>query len=155
MSKKQPSNIICRNKRAVHRFELLEKIECGVVLHGSEVKSLREGQASLEEAFARIENGELWLLGLHIGAYRHSPSQPHSPLRRRKLLVHGRELRKLRPKTEQKGLTLVPLDIHLNERGIVKVTLCVARGKRMHDKREDLRQRDQQREMDRAMNRRR
>jgi len=96
MSKKTPppDTTICRNRKAKHRFEILEKIECGVVLGGSEVKSLREGAASIEEAYARIESGELWLIGVHIGAYRYAHTQVHESLRRRKLLVHGRESRK-------------------------------------------------------------
>jgi SsrA-binding protein len=148
------NNTVCRNRKATHRFEIVAKLECGLALVGTEVKSIREKQVSLDEAYARIENGELWLVGAHIGMYRHGHTTSHEPLRRRKLLVHRQELRKLKPKVEQKGLTLVPLRIYFNERGLAKLTLALARGKRQADKRESLRARDQKREMDRAMRRR-
>jgi SsrA-binding protein len=146
-----PDTTICRNRKAKHRFEILEKIECGVVLGGSEVKSLRDGAASIEEAYARIESGELWLIGVHIGAYRFAHTTGHEPLRRRKLLVHGRELRKLKVKVEQKGTTLVPLSLYFSDRGIAKLLLGIARGKSLGDKRQTLKTRDHLREMERAM----
>ncbi|RME38574.1 MAG: SsrA-binding protein SmpB [Planctomycetota bacterium] len=156
MKKKPPSdNTICRNRKASHRFEILEKIECGIQLTGTEVKSLRQGGASIEEAYARIEDGELWLVGAHIAPYRFGHVGSHEPTRRRKLLVHARELRKLRQRVEQKGFTLIPLAMYFNERGIAKVMLAVVRGKRLTDKREDLKTRDHQREIERAMRRRR
>ena len=125
MGKKgQPDNTICRNRKASHKFHLLEKLECGLVLTGTEVKSLRERAASLEEAYARIEGGELWLIGFHISPYTAGTTKAHDPLRKRKLLVHARELVKIRPKVEQKGLTLVPLSVYFNERGIAKVSLA-------------------------------
>lgn len=146
--------VVCRNRRAAHRFHILDTFECGIVLVGSEVKSLRDRSASLNEAYAAIERGELWLIGSHIGLYRHAPSASHEPLRRRKLLLHANELRRLRPKIEQKGMTLIPLDIHFNDRGIAKVTLALVVGKRQHDKREDLKARQDRRDMARAMRRR-
>ncbi|MHC5109054.1 MAG: SsrA-binding protein SmpB [Planctomycetota bacterium] len=145
---------ICRNKRATHKFELLEKIECGIVLMGSEVKSLRDRNASLEESYARIENGELWLINFHIASYKYATTKCHEPLRRKKLLVHGRQLRKIEPKLRQKGLTLVPLDAHFSERGIVKITIAIGKGKSTSDKRQDLKTREAKREMDRASRRR-
>jgi SsrA-binding protein len=151
MSKKpSPSPSICRNRKAHFRFELLERLECGLVLRGSEVKSLREGRASLEEAYIRIEDDGLWLIGCHIAAYTFDTSGRYDPLRRRKLLVHARELRKLAPKVEQKGLTLVPLRLYFNSRGIAKVEIALARGKRLADKRQTLKEREHRREMDRA-----
>ncbi len=156
MAKKTvPDRTVCRNRKATHRFHILEKIECGIALVGTEVKSLRERAASIEEAYARIENDELWLVGCHIAAYKFGHTRNHEPQRRRKLLVHARETRKLKPKTEQKGLTLVPLAIYFNERGVAKVSLGLAVGKKVADKRQDLKARDHKREIDRAMRRKR
>lgn len=142
--------IVCRNRKATHRFHILETLECGLVLCGSEVKSLRAGRASIGEAFARIEQGELWLIGFHIGAYEHATIHIHQPLRRRKLLVNAKELQKLRAKVEHKGHTLIPLSVQFNERGLAKVDLGVAVGKGHADKRQALRTREHRREMDRA-----
>jgi SsrA-binding protein len=151
MSKKPSLNAaVCRNRKAGFRFELLERLECGVVLRGAEVKSLREGRASLEEAYVRIEDDGLWLIGCHIAPYTFDTSGRYDALRRRKLLVHARELRKLAPKVEQKGLTLVPLRLYFNNRGIAKVEIALARGKRLADKRQTLKEREHKREMDRA-----
>lgn len=156
MARKASSdNTVCRNRRATHRFQILETIECGIVLAGTEVKGLRERTASIEEAYAYIVDNELWLIGSHIPAYRFSHSQNHEPSRRRKLLVRARELVKLRQRVEQKGLTLVPLNVYFNDRGIAKLTLGLARGKNTSDKRQELQARDHQREIDRAMRRRR
>lgn len=148
--KSTPDNSVCRNRKASHRFELIEKLDCGIVLRGTEVKSLRERQASLDEAYALIDKGELWLVGFHITPYRHGPLKQHPPTRPRKLLVHARELRKLKVRVEQKGMTLVPVRVFFNERGIAKVTIAVARGKAQRDKRQDLKAREHRREMDRA-----
>jgi len=149
MARKQDDNTVCRNRRAGFRYELLETFECGASLLGTEVKSLRDRQASLEEAYARIEGGELWLVGCHIAPYRHGNTQNHEPLRRRRLLVRAAELRRLRPKVEQRGLTLVPLLIRFNKRGLAKVTVALARGKNVRDKRQDMKARDDRRDMDR------
>ncbi len=143
-----------RNKKAQYRFEVLERLECGLVLVGTEVKSLREGQASLDEAFARIKDGQVWLYGLHIAPYSHGNVHNHEPLRPRKLLLHRREINRLGPKLAQKGLTLVPLQVYFSTRGLAKVELAVARGKATHDKREDLKKREHKREIDRALRRR-
>lgn len=145
---------MCRNRKASFRYEILEKFECGVVLIGSEVKSLRERNASIEEAYARIEGGELWLIGAHIAPYPFARTGNHEPTRVRKLLVHGREIRRLRPKVEQRGLTLVPLGIYFNARGTAKVAVALARGKTAGDKRETLKKREHERDMERAMRRR-
>lgn len=151
----KPDNTVCRNRKAGFRFELLETFECGLVLYGSEVKSLRNREASLDEAYARLEGGELWLVGFHIGPYRNAADRVQDPIRRRKLLVHAHQLRKLRPKLEQKGLTLVPVSVYFNERGIAKVAVALARGKTLGDKRKSLAEREQKREMERAVKRRR
>ncbi|MCH7527661.1 MAG: SsrA-binding protein SmpB [Planctomycetes bacterium] len=140
-----------RNKKAGFRFVLLERIECGIILKGTEVKSLRAGQGSLEEAFARIHNAEIWLLGFHIPHYEHGNVQNHDPIRPRKLLLRKREIMKLEPKLAIKGLTLVPTDVYFNSRGLAKVTLALAKGKTHGDKRQDLKKREAKREMDRAL----
>jgi len=147
----QPSGL--RNKKATHKYEILEKVECGIVLRGTEVKSLRTGSASLDEAFARIDGEEIWLIGFNIPPYKHGNVQNHEPTRPRKLLLHKREIRKLLPKVLQRGQTLVPLRVYFNERGLCKVTIALARGKTHGDKRESLKEKDQKREMDRAMRR--
>jgi len=147
---KRAVNVVCRNRRARFLYELLEVVECGVALLGTEVKSLRAGGASLDEAYARVEGGELWLVGCHIAPYPHAGGLGHEPLRRRKLLVRAAELRKLGPKVGQRGLTLVPLLLRFNERGLAKIDVALARGKDAADKRQALRARDDKREMDRA-----
>ncbi len=144
-------NTICRNRKATHRFEILERLECGIVLRGSEVKSLRERNVSLDESYAAIVKDELWLIGCHIGPYRFSQAKNQEPLRKRKLLVHVGEIRKLKTRFEQKGLTLVPLRMYFGDRGIAKVTLGLGRGKKLGDKRDDMKARDHKREMERAM----
>jgi SsrA-binding protein len=142
-------HIAVRNRRARHEYEVLEKLEAGLVLTGTEVKSLRAGKANLQDAFARFDRGELWLYNLHISPYEQGNRFNHDPLRPRKLLLQRRELRKLVGQVEQQGLTLVPLDIYFR-RGIAKVTLALVRGKKLHDKRDDLRRKDAEREMERA-----
>ncbi|HET8654644.1 MAG TPA: SsrA-binding protein SmpB [Longimicrobiaceae bacterium] len=143
------TRVVVRNRKARHEFHVLDTFEAGLVLSGTEVKSLREGRANLQDAFARLDAGELWLFNLHISPYEHGNRFNHDPLRPRKLLMHRRELRKLVGQVEQQGLTLVPLDIHFR-RGVAKVELALARGKKLHDKRNDLRERETQREMERA-----
>jgi SsrA-binding protein len=139
---------IVRNRKARHEFEVLETWEAGIVLQGTEVKALRDGRANLQDSFARVDRGEMWLYNLHISPYEQGNQFNHEPLRVRKLLLHRRELLKLVGKVEQKGLTLVPLDLHFR-RGVAKVTVALVRGKKLHDKREDLKKRDAQREMER------
>lgn len=141
--------IVVRNRKARHEYHVLETWEAGVVLQGTEVKSLRAGKANLQDAFARLDGGELWLYNLHISPYEAGNRFNHEPLRPRKLLLHRRQLGKLIGQVEQKGLTLVPLDIHF-QRGIAKVSLALVRGKKLHDKRDDLRRRDAEREIQRA-----
>ena len=152
--KKMSDTAVCRNRKAGYQFQVIERIECGLVLRGSEVKSLRERNVSIDEAYANIVDDELWLIGCHIHPYKYSQSRDLEPLRRRKLLVNARELHKLKTRIALKGFTLVPLSIYFNEKGIAKVSVGVARGKKTGDKREDLRARDHQREIDRAMQRR-
>ena len=148
----QPTRL--RNKKATHKFEILEKIECGIVLLGTEVKSLRAGTASLDEAYARVIKDEIWILGFNISPYKHGNVQNHEPTRPRKLLLKRSEIQKFLPKVQQRGQTMVPLRVYFNDRGLCKMTLALARGKAHSDKRQDLKKREQKREMDRAMRRR-
>ncbi len=146
--------VVCRNRRASHEYELSDRIECGLVLTGTEVKSLRERAASLEDAYARLEDGELWLLGSDIPEYSRGNQMNHKPKRPRKLLLHRRELDKFAGKASQRGFTLVPLRIYFKN-GLAKVEVAVARGKQTHDKREGLKKADAQRDIQRAMRSRR
>ncbi len=150
----QPSGkkTIARNKKALHEYQILESWEAGIVLAGPEVKSVRAGKVSLGEAYARVERGEVWLHNLHISPYDPASRWNADPLRRRKLLLHTREIRKLIGATEKQGLTLVPLELYLL-RGRVKIGLALARGKQLHDKREDLKKKDMEREVRRAISR--
>jgi SsrA-binding protein len=142
--------LVCRNRRAFHDYHIFDRIECGIVLTGTEVKSLRAGQASLEDAYARVEDGEVWLIGSEIPEYSMGNRMNHKPKRPRKLLLHKREIGKFVGKASQQGFTLVPLRIYF-KRGLAKVELAVARGKQLHDKREALKAADAKREMSRAM----
>lgn len=146
--------IVCRNRRARHDYEILDTLECGLALVGSEVKSIRAHKVSIEEAYARIENGELWLLGCDIAPYPQANLMNHEPRRPRKLLLKKRELRKFAEQAAHQGLTLVPLDIHFSERGLVKVTVAVARGRKLYDKRERMKKEAAAREMRAAVRRR-
>ena len=139
------------NRRATHEYFIDERLEAGIVLSGSEIKSLRAGQASLAESYVRIdERGEAWLVGAHIAGYEHAGYANHEPIRRRKLLLRRRQLDDLARKVKIKGVTLVPLRIYV-ARGWAKLEVGLARGKKQHDKRETIRGRDQQRDMDRAL----
>ena len=138
------------NKKARYNYHLLEKLEAGIVLEGTEVKSLRQGKASLDEAFCRIRGGELYLLGCNISLYDHGNIANHEPLRPRKLLIHRRELHKIEVKLNQKGLTLVPTRIYFN-RGYAKVEIAVAQGKTHADKRDKLKKQQVNRDIDRTM----
>ena len=149
------SRNIAHNRKAKHKYEILEKIECGIALVGSEVKSLREGKISLDEAYVRIKQSELWLIGADIQEYRQANRWNHDPRRPRKMLVHARQLGKLAVRANEKGMTLVPLQIYFNGRGIVKVSVGVCRGKKLFDKREVQKERDVKRDLDRAMKTRR
>lgn len=133
--------VVVRNRKALHEYELIEEVEAGVVLHGSEVKAVRNGDVTLDTAFATIKNGELWLRNLDIGEYAEAGRYNHDRARDRKLLLRKAQLRKFAEANEQKGLTLVPLDVHIH-RGYVKVRLAVARGRKTHDKRQKLRQKE-------------
>jgi SsrA-binding protein len=144
---------VCRNRRARFQYELLETVEAGLVLQGSEVKSLRAGRAQLTDAYARIRGGEGWLVGAHIDVYPQANQFNHDPRRERKLLLARRELVRLDAKLRERGLTLVPLQIYFRG-GWAKVELALARGKRLHDKRQAIAQRETERRMRGATKRR-
>lgn len=142
--------IVARNRRARFEYDLLESIEAGIVLQGTEVKSLRAGKASLEESYAGIEKGEVWLFGCDIPEYLQANRMNHKPKRARKLLLHRGEIDKLVAKASERGLTIVPLKIYFKA-GMAKVDICVARGRKTYDKREALKNKDAKRDMDRAL----
>jgi len=138
------------NRQARFNYEILEKVEAGISLVGTEVKSIREGKANIKEAYADIRGGEAWLIGAHINPYSHGNITNHDPLRERKLLLNAREIDRLQGKIMEKGLTLIPLRLYLKGR-LVKLELGVGRGKKLVDKREDLKKKDQEREIQRAI----
>jgi SsrA-binding protein len=141
---------IATNRQASYRYNLLEKLECGLVLTGTEVKSLRQGSATIKDGYAAVRDGELWLYNVHIPPYAPAARENHEPERDRKLLVHRRELERLIGKTQERGLTLVPTRIYFKGPN-AKVEIALARGKDVGDKRETIRAREQKREMDRAL----
>ena len=144
---------ISENRKARHRYEITEQLECGIMLMGSEVKSLRDGKLSLDESYVRISKGELYLVGADIPEYKQATIWNHDPKRSRKLLVQKSQLYKLSVRANEKGLTIVPLRVYFNARGIVKVMIGVGRGKKLHDKRSSLKEREVKRQIDRAMKR--
>jgi SsrA-binding protein len=156
MAKKPPAEPKrIRNKKAQYRYEILDRIEAGIALTGTEVKSLRAGTASLEEAYAAILGDQMTLINCHIGPYAEGNVRNHEPLRKRRLLLHRREIQKIKTKVTQRGQTLVPLAIYFNDRGLAKVELGLVRGKQLHDKRETAKRREHERDVQRAMRRRR
>ncbi len=146
----ESSNSIAKNRQAFHHYEIIQKLECGLVLSGTEVKSLREGHVSFADSFAVIQGAELFLYNLNIAEYKMGNRFNHLATRKRKLLAHGQEIRKLRAAVVQRGFTLVPLGMHW-KRGFAKVEIGVARGKQMHDKRDSIKKREQQRDDQRTM----
>jgi SsrA-binding protein len=145
--------IISKNKKAFFNYELLETLETGIELVGSEVKSIRDGRVSLKESYAEIRDGEVFLLGCHISPYEAANRLNHDPLRERKLLLHRREIKRWTGKIKERGFTLVPTRVILTNRGLIKLELALARGKKVHQKREALRERDRDREMQRELKR--
>lgn len=143
------------NKKVRYNFEILDTVEAGIALTGSEVKSLRMGKASLDEAYAHLRKGEVFLRDCTISPYPMASYKPHAPTRERKLLLHRRQIRKWEGKVTQRGLTMVPVSIYFNDRGIVKVELALARGKTHSDKRATMKKRQHERDMQQALRRRR
>ena len=149
-----PIKMISDNRRARHRYDILESVECGLILRGSEVKSLRNGKCQLDEAYGRVRGDTLWLVGCDIAEYPQATFWNHEPKRERQLLVSKREMSKFVGKAKEKGLTLVPLRMYFNERGIAKCEIALCKGLKLHDKRDKLKKADAQRDIQRAVRRR-
>lgn len=152
---KREKKIVANNKKARHDYFIDDVYEVGIVLTGTEIKSVRAGKVSIKESYAKIQDGEFVLIGMNISPYEQGNRFNTEPLRTRKLLLHKREIRKLLGLTTQKGLTLVPLRMYINENGLAKIEIAVARGKKNYDKREDIAKRDADRKMEQALKRRR
>lgn len=143
--------IISENRKAKFRYEILDSVECGMMLQGSEVKSLRDSKLSLDEAYIRVKSDELWLIGADIAHYNNAGFWNHDPRRPRKLLVHQAEFRKFAGRAHERGLTLVPLRVYFNSRGLAKCVMGLVKGKKLHDKRETIKKRDTERGLQRAV----
>ncbi len=150
-TKDEQNKIVATNRKAYHDYFIEEKFEAGIVLQGTEVKSLREGRVNLQDSYASVREGEVFLHHCHISPYSHGNIMNHDPIRLRKLLLHKKEINKLLGKTQQKGLTIVPLRIYFSERGMAKIELGLAKGKKQHDRRESIKTREAGREVERAM----
>ncbi len=146
----EQDRVVATNRRARHEYEILETFEAGLVLRGTEVKSLRTGQVNFKDSYGTVRNSELWLLGCHISPYSHGTDANHDPERDRKLLLHRREITRLTGKVAERGLTVVPLKLYFKA-GRAKIEIGLARGKKLHDKRATLRERETRREMDKAI----
>ena len=149
--KPNPKTIVADNRKARYNFEIMDTIEVGLMLHGTEVKSLRTGKANIQESYASVENGELWLVNAHIPEYLQANRFNHEPRRLRKLLVNKRELAKLAQAVDRNGMTIVPLKMYFNDRGRAKLEIATAKGKKNHDKRETEKNRDWGREKQRLL----
>jgi SsrA-binding protein len=143
--------MVADNRKAKHRYEILDSVECGMHLMGSEVKSMREGKLSIDEAYIRIKGKELWLVGADIAHYKNAGMWNHDPRRTRKLLVHGKEFDVFAGRAMERGLTLIPLRVYFNERGLAKCVMALVKGKKLHDKRETIKERETKRGLQRAM----
>ena len=143
--------IVVTNRKAFHEYHILDKYEAGMELLGSEVKSLREGNANLREAYVIIRKGQAWISGIHIKPYSHTGFDGHEPVRNRKLLLHNREINKIKAMLDQKGLTAIPLKIYINNKGLAKLELALAKGKKIYDKKNALKERDIKRESQREL----
>lgn len=142
--------LLIKNKRALHEYSVEESYECGIVLHGTEVKSIKANKFTFADAHARISRGELFLYGLNVSQYSHGNINNHEPARPRKLLAHRKEIEKMRKRVEEKGYTLIPIGVYLSE-GLIKVDIGICKGKKLHDKRQNIKARDQQRDAQREM----
>lgn len=150
--KDKGTRLICQNKKAYHDYEIMETFEAGMVLLGTEVKSLREGRANLKDSYAKVKKSEIYLHGFHISPYTHASYDNHEPERVRKLLLHRYEIKRLVGKTQERGFSLIPLKVYFKE-GKAKVELALARGKKLYDKRESLKRKEEAREMERLRKR--
>jgi len=149
--KDKGEKVVATNRKAFHDYHIEEKLEAGIMLRGTEVKSLRDGLVNLRDSYASVNHGEVFLHNCHINPYSHGNIMNHEPLRTRKLLLHQKEITQLIGKTQQKGLTLIPLRIYFNPRGHAKVELALAKGKKQYDRRETIKEREAGREVERAM----
>ena len=147
---RQNSDITIKNKKASHDYEFLEKFIAGIVLTGTEIKSIRAGKATLADSYCQFRNGELFIIGMHISEYWWGNLNNHDPMRERKLLLTARELKKIERKVKESGLTIIVIKVFINERGFAKAEIAIARGKKEYDKRETLKKKDANREMDRT-----
>jgi len=147
------NKIVIKNKKAFFQFEIIETYVAGIVLTGTEIKAIRQSKASLVDCYCHFIEGELWVKGMHIAEYTFGTYNNHEPKRPRKLLLTGKELRKLHRQSQEKGLTIVAIKLFVNDKGLAKLEIGLARGKKLHDKREDLKSKDTKREMDRYMKR--
>jgi SsrA-binding protein len=150
MAEEGKVKLVQRNKRAYHNYEIVEKMEAGIVLKGSEVKSIRDGKVSIQEAYARVKAGEVWLVNMDVSLYPQAGPLNHEPRRSRKLLLHRREIQRLLGKTREKGLTLIPLSLYFKE-GFAKLEIGLARGKVKYDKRQAMKKREAERDIRRRM----
>jgi SsrA-binding protein len=141
---------VATNRKARHEYDILETFEAGLALRGTEVKSLREGQVTFKDSYVDVQDAEAWLIGCHVSPYHHGTDANHDPERRRKLLLHRREIHRLAGRTSERGLTIVPLRLYFKS-GRAKLEIGLARGRKLHDKRSALRERETRREMDRAL----
>ncbi len=142
--------MVAKNRKALRDFEIIETFEAGIVLVGSEVKSVRAGRVSIDDAYARVKDGEVWLYGMHIAPYEKSSAFTPDPKRKRKLLLHKREILKLRSRTEERGLTIIPLEVYFS-RGLVKVKIALARGRKKYQKKQYLIEKQKEREKEREL----
>lgn len=149
----KPQELNVRNKRATFEFEIIERYVAGIMLRGSEIKSVREGKVSMNDAYCQFRDGELWIKNLNISEYKQATVWQHEPLRMRKLLLSKKELGKLLAKVKERGFTIIPLRLFMNERGFAKIEIALARGKKVHDKRASIKEKDQKRDLDRSLQR--
>jgi SsrA-binding protein len=147
---KRTSRVRIQNKKARFEFEIIDTYTCGIILTGTEIKSLRDGRASIGESYAYVHNTEVWVKELYIAEYSAGSYNNHIPKRNRKLLLQKKEIRKIENKLQNVGITLVPLELFINEKGLAKLKIAVARGKKLHDKRNSIKERDIKRDLDRA-----
>lgn len=147
---KDGTKVIARNRKATHDYHIVETFEAGIVLTGTEIKSIRQGRVNIQDSYARIENGELFIIGMHISPYEQGNRYNVDPTRTRKLLMHAKEINRLLGKTKMQGLTLIPLDVHLRN-GFAKIKLALAKGKKLYDKRATAAKRDADREIRRQL----
>ncbi|MEA2095308.1 MAG: SsrA-binding protein SmpB [Candidatus Cloacimonadota bacterium] len=140
---------VFKNRKARHNYFFIQELEAGIVLKGSEIKSIREGKISFKDSYAVIEAGEVWLHSLHISPYKYDSAFAPDPERKRKLLLNKREIKKIKNKMDEKGMTLIPVEVYINDKGLAKIKIALAKGKRQYDKREDIKKKDVMRDMQR------